>query len=862
MTVHVMRALLLLAAVMLVGQALYALRLRRSLGALPFALASLACGFWACTCVLDLLDLSLESRILVNRLRYVFIVPMPVLWLLTALEHTTQSVWLTPRRALPLFVVPLVSLGLLAFEDHHHLLRYDFMLHVTNQVTELHLSRGPWARLQYFYSYVMMLTACGVLFHSLRGASHLFRNQSLCLLAGLFAGTVCDMLFLAGISPVHGVSFTPIAFAFTNALVLWALLRHRALDIVPIARSTVIDHVADPMVVFDRFGRIVDLNPAAATVLGLDERTALGKGAAEALSVWPRLLALCDSGDKAAGIELGGRYYDAAKVPLTDTSGGGKGFLLALSDITQRRQIEENLRESEMSLRRAKEEAEAASLAKSAFLANMSHEIRTPLTGLIGTLELLLSMELGKEQGERARTSLRSAEALLTILNDILHLSKLESGRVELESLPFHVNDLVDEVCELFAVTMRAKGLSWKTCVSADVPRVVRGDAARLRQVLTNLMGNAVKFTETGSICIDVDRLSEAEGRVRLGFAVSDTGIGLSDEQQGMLFRPFTQADASHSRRFGGTGLGLAICRSLCERMGGEIGVSSAPGKGSTFRFTVVLDAAPTATVEAGEAASLDDGEPDETPLPLGCHRVLVADDDATTRAVVRKVLQSTDLRPAFAADGKEALRMLEEAAFDLVLMDCQMPGVDGWEVTRRLRAGAVGEVNRNVPVVAFTASAMTEEVTRCGEAGMVDVLPKPFKQAALLRTLQRWLPADAGDPKQDEADVEGVLAEIARDLGFQRPDALRLLRAYFEAFSGALEEESSLRAAGRLEEADLLLHRLRGGAANLRLGDLRTALAAWEQGIRVGDATAEAAKRRTMDLAVRYASGLKGSVG
>ena len=492
----------------------------------------------------------------------------------------------------------------------------------------------------------------------------------------------------------------------------------------------------------------------------------------------------------------------------------------------------------------------------------MSHEIRTPLTGVIGTLELLLSMALGNEQEECARTSLRSAEALLTILNDILHLSKLESGKLELESLPFAIEALVGEVADLFLVAMQVKGLTWEVAVSPDVPRLVRGDSARLRQVLTNLVGNAVKFTETGGVHLEVERIADVGGRLRLSFTISDTGIGLSEEQQAVLFRPFTQADASHSRRFGGTGLGLAICRSLCEHMEGEIGVSSAPGKGSAFRFTVMLDEASTVFPEISDADTGDEGEVEAERFLRGRYRVLVAEDDATTRDVVRKVLLAAGLRLTFAGDGEESLRLLGQTSFDLVLMDCQMPRLDGWEATRRLRAGEAGESNRDVPVIAFTASAVTEEVARCRAAGMVDFLPKPFKQAALLRMLQKWLVADETPRASDGVDLEGVLDDIARDLGFSHEEGLQLLRAYFDALPGALDDESCMRAGGRIEEADLLLHRLRGGAANLRLHDLRVVFAAWEQGIRGGDGTDEAARERVRELAARYAEHLETPVG
>ena len=450
--------------------------------------------------MLDLQEAPLEARLLVNRVRLVFLVPMPVLWLLMALEHATQSTWLLSRRSLPFLLIPLVTWALLAVEDRHTLLRSGFTLVQDGPLQVLHFKRGPWAWVQYLYSYAMMMAACSVLLRSLRGAPPVFRNQSLCLAGALLSATACDGLVLVRDGPLPGNSLTPLVFAATNPLVLWALLRHRALDLVPIARGTVLEHLTDPVAVFDPLDRVVDLNRAAADALRIDLGRAVGRGVSDVLAAWPTLLASYSGGGSDIALDLGGRYYHASKIPLTDEAGRPRGHMLVLNDVTQRRQLEENLRESEASLRQAKESAEEASRAKSALLANMSHEIRTPLTGIIGMLELLLGMELGREQADCARTSLRSAEALLTILNDVLHVSKLEAGKVEFESLPFRLDDLVRDVAELFRVPLQARGLAWEVEIGPEVPRFLRGDPARLRQVLTNLVGNAVKFTEAGTV--------------------------------------------------------------------------------------------------------------------------------------------------------------------------------------------------------------------------------------------------------------------------------------------------------------------------------------------------------------------------
>jgi len=409
--------------------------------------------------------------------------------------------------------------------------------------------------------------------------------------------------------------------------------------------------------------------------------------------------------------------------------------------------------------KQAERMALAASRAKSEFLANMSHEIRTPLNGVIGMLQLLESEKMSPEQARYASIALSSAESLLSVVNDILDFSKIEAGKMEREDVIFDLAACLRKFSAMAEFQAKAKGLRFFAESDADIPRLLVGDAAKIRQILSNLVGNAVKFTSSGGIRVEIRIAETRRDSIRLHFKVVDTGIGIPADKLETVFESFSQADSSTTRKYGGTGLGLAICRRLVALLGGDLGVESRLGEGSTFWFdlefgtdpdgrgamrpeSVECVAAPTAP-EHDSAFLLDDPASAPSDQPLSKARLLIVDDNVVNLRVARGFLGRMGYVSDEAEDGESALGWLSDHRFDLVLLDCQMPNMDGFEVARRIRAGEAGAWSASIPIVALTAAAREADRDLALGAGMNDYLAKPFSLSAFRETVERWLPKE-----------------------------------------------------------------------------------------------------------------------
>jgi signal transduction histidine kinase/DNA-binding response OmpR family regulator len=511
-----------------------------------------------------------------------------------------------------------------------------------------------------------------------------------------------------------------------------------------------------------------------------------------------------------------GVYLAFSNVPVEQVGGAFLCLFLFIA-VTNARRNQKNMAETlrlRFRLALAAQAAEAASRAKSRFLANMSHEIRTPLNGVLGMAQLLLERVTDQRDREDLQTLYLSGQQLLAIINDVLDISKIEAGRAELANGDFDLRRILGEVTTSLGEQARRKGLQLLLDIDEDVPRFVRGDAVRLKQVLINLMGNAIKFTANGSVRTHVAR-GAAAGEVR--FAVRDTGIGIAPKDHERIFDSFSQADSSPGRRYGGTGLGLAISRQLVELMGGKLDVESALGRGSTFRFSALF-AAPADETRAAESAF-----PARQPLPGLSGHVLLVEDIPINRAVSRGMLESLGLTVSVAEDGEEAVAKAAQQSFDAILMDCHMPGMDGYEATQRIRAAEKAAADgRHVPIVAVTANAIVGDRELCLVAGMDTYLGKPFLRKDLHAILAHWLP-----PQDDAVPRSAPEAPIADS---------QLRRMFLVDGQRLVDDLNAALATGDHALAVRTAHSLRSVSSHVEAGELATACATLESNLRSGN--------------------------
>jgi PAS domain S-box-containing protein len=509
---------------------------------------------------------------------------------------------------------------------------------------------------------------------------------------------------------------------------------------------------------------------------------------------------------------MNGRYVHFTYKTLEDGS-----LLGVYHDITELREREEALAAAKEAAEQARAEAEAANSAKSTFLATMSHEIRTPMNGVLGMIEVLERQGLSAGQQRSVATMRESAQALLRIIDDVLDFSKIEAGKLTLEQARFSLSVLTDQLRQTFLPLAEAKGLSVTSVIDPGSHDAVIGDPTRVRQILFNLVGNALKFTERGGIVLRAGTAPLGGERTRVTLVVQDTGVGLSEEERSRLFRPFSQADSSTTRRFGGTGLGLSIVRRLAELMDGSVAVESELGRGSTFTVELTLVAA------ADDSSLLDLSRP--APAAASSilrdeqRKVLVVDDHPVNREVLIRQLAILGIDSDSAVDGAEALAMWQSGDYALVLADIHMPRIDGYELTRQIRAIETQSGAVRTPIVAVTANVMKGEEQRCLTVGMDAYLGKPISIDRLQVTLERWLSIRAGEAPGGATDAPAPSEVLDRSiLGAWLGDDAAAVRSLLQKFRDAARDaEAQVDDASRRGDLAALAaaaHRLRGAAA------------------------------------------------
>jgi PAS domain S-box-containing protein len=597
--------------------------------------------------------------------------------------------------------------------------------------------------------------------------------------------------------------------------------RTRQLKESEVRTQAIVDNVVDGIITVDEIGVVQSINPAVETIFGYTADEIVGKNLAMLAAEPYRsshqdyMTRYRETGEtKVVGRlrEFEGQRKNGEVFPIelaisrVDT-GFHQFFVGIVRDISQRKR-------AEAEINRARQAAEEASEAKSSFLANMSHEIRTPLNAVVGLTRLALDTDLTVRQREYLDNVLGASNSLLGLIDDILDFSKIEAGKLEMEHIPFRLDEVVENTMTMMRSRLGDKAITLHSDLSPDVPTTLLGDPLRFGQVLINLVTNAIKFTEKGEIAVTVKPTKQDAGEVLLRVEVRDTGIGMSRETCAKLFQPFTQADASTTRKFGGTGLGLAISQSLVHLMRGSIGVDSEEGKGSTFWFSARFKVS-DAPLEKSEAAA-------EVPPGLS---ILVVDDNELNRTIAKEVLTAKQAEVDLAVNGREAVDRVSAGRYDVVFMDLQMPEMDGYEATRIIRSDPRFA---DLPIIAMTAHAMASEREKCLAGGMNDHISKPVNPDLLFRVLAHWArqgtPGNGGSDRPETPEVAGIdvaAVNIEAALAMLRgnEDLLRrLLGDFRDKYMGNADTIRQLLKGGDVEAAKRASHSLKGVSGNIRV--------------------------------------------
>nr|WP_305121140.1 histidine kinase N-terminal 7TM domain-containing protein [Pedobacter xinjiangensis] len=677
----------------------------------------LSAALWAIMYAVELLQVELERAYTIVEIEYIGITLLPTFWLIFIVKFLRLHQYINLRNFLLLLLFPLLTIIIVWTNEKHHFHYSDVQLNQNDYYSVFTFTPGPWYIVFTIWFYATLAFGLFLLVINRSKENNLFRKQKNALILASTIPWLANILYLIGFRLDEGIDITPFSFIISTSFFSYALIKYQLLDIRPVASEQIIQALREGVLVSDIGNRIIDLNPEMSAILNADNKNFIG---ANLDKFFPELKHSEFTGEMEIVLqsETGEKTYSVTISNLNDKKGNAIGRIFLFKDISY-------LKATEKVLLKAREAAEQATAAKDQFLSTMSHEIRTPMNSILGFTHLLLQNDPREDQKEYLNVQKFAAENLMVLINDILDFAKIEAGKIDVEEMSINLNQLAQKIFSTFKSAAGEKGIKLELNLPAEGIPMVLGDPFRITQILTNLISNAIKFTQEGVVSVNITPGKQTLESIAVLFEVTDTGIGIAEDKIHVIFESFTQASSDTTRKFGGTGLGLTICKRLLELMNSEMHVKSIPGRGSSFSFELLFKLVMVAPEEK------QDQEEDSVPKDLTGRKILVVDDNPMNVLLASQFLKRWNIQVGVARNGLEALKEVQWNDYDLVLMDLEMPEMDGYTASREIRLLPDPKF-QHLPIVALSANAMADVQERVLAAGMKDFLSKPFTPQSL----------------------------------------------------------------------------------------------------------------------------------